>query len=118
MGDRTNLPATDVRENARLELLRCLAWSRDFNREERAKDPVNWSAHDFVPLFCGDFQNTRADMLLAAREAAALGDIELVEGKDVIALLEGPMVQITDQGYDWIKARDVIGEAEQETPRG
>lgn len=124
-----SLPAlTKVCENARLELLRGLASWVDCRARlhKQYPDEEMWQGerYTFAPLFVGEWENSRADILLAAKECAALGEIEIAGRPDVkdmpvhvwdsIVALEGAPVRITDKGYDWIKARDAIGEAEQE----
>lgn len=111
-----DVPETVVVENARLELLRMLAlW-----REVSATKGPNWPR--LVPLFEGEWGNSREDIILAAREANRLDQIEMHVCNDpagrIVAALHGgfeAMVGITDSGYDWIKARDAAGEAAQES---
>jgi hypothetical protein len=116
MGD---LPRTEVRENARWELLRCLALIRD----EFPKLKLDGTMH--VPLYEGEWQNSKDDIWLAAQEAGKLGDIEfhdLNRSTDpatrfiVRTLRDGrdAMVRITDQGYGVVKAHDLLGEVAQD----
>lgn len=114
-------PSTEVRENARLELLRNLAWYRDWCAKRAKEEPDEpLFRNGFAPLFCSEWENRREDIALAAKECDALGEIEMVRPDgtdktfDVLVSLEGAPVKITDKGYDWIRARDAIGEAEQE----
>jgi hypothetical protein len=106
---------TTVNENARLELLRTLASYRDFRATGAGAN-----CQEYVPLFCTEFVNPREDVLLAATEASKIGQISLDHfdndpmGRAVEAL-QGPVVCITDEGYDWIRARDLLGEDAQET---
>ncbi len=114
---KAEIPETEIRANARLELLRCLAFARDWHRARVAEDlaagkPDLWGP-EHVPLHCGEFRNPVADIDLAAKECAAIGEIELVHAKDGIEP-NGPAVVITDKGYDWIRAYDALGEAQQE----
>lgn len=124
-------PTTRVAANGRLELLRKLA----FYREQlmpmlAAKYPGVW--HDFPPLgvgyldpssACGTpdaelYANPWGDIVLAARECEAIGQIE-IRGRGASnqdRLLNGPGwwgVRITDAGLDWIHAHDALGELHQ-----
>lgn len=117
-----------VVQNARLELLRLLALLDDTGREQQAAAaaegrPCYWPSH--TPLFEGEWQNAREDIILAAREAAALGHVEwhaLHASADptdkLIANLRGGrewMIRITPAGYAWIRAHDMLGEIAQES---
>lgn len=107
---------THVIEAPRVSLLRCLAWMRDF--EARNPDLVDeyWPTH--TPLFgATEWSHEPEDMVLAAKEAAALGHIELQPVSGNLHFMFGYMMRITDAGYDHIKAHDAIGEAEQEVAR-
>lgn len=96
-----DIAATVVIPNARLELLRAFAWCREtFNQPG---DPRHF------PLDAGDWKNTPEDIWLAARECAAIGEIELAEVPVV-----GAMVGITDKGYAAIRVHDAVGESAQE----
>ena len=112
---------TELRANARLELLRCLAFARDWHRARVAedvaagKDATLWGP-EHVPLHCGEFRNPVEDINLAAKECAAVGEIDLCHATDGIEP-NGPAVAITDKGYDWIRAHDALGEASQEISR-
>jgi hypothetical protein len=118
----SDVPQTIVNENARLELLRCLAEYRDFRAACGAKIKQGTGGAElpeYVPLFVPEWTNDRADILLAATEAGKLGDILLAHyggdpGGRMLEALQGPVVCITDQGYDWIRARDLVGEDVQE----
>ena len=102
---------TVVVPNARHELLRLLVVYRDFH-EKQVRDE-GWDP-DFcrlTPLFVGEWNNAPSDIMLAARECAALGEIEMADGP---LCFDGPMVAITDIGYARIKAHDAIGESVQE----
>lgn len=102
------LPETVVNENARLELLRSEAETRDVMRKLVADGALHgWDG--WSPLWEELATNSAEDFRLAARECAALGLIELhidEHGNYAVRLL--------DAGYDWIKARDLVGEVEQE----
>lgn len=103
-------------EGPRLSLLRNLAALRDW--EARNPDMVDehWPTH--TPLFGAAEWSYDADaMKLAAREAAAIGHIDATTLTGVPAAMFGCMIRITDAGYDYIKAHDAIGEAEQEVSR-
>lgn len=92
---------TVVVENARLELLRRLAWFREY----MAKRRFDWPTH--CPLWEDPWVNPESDILLAIREARLLGQIE--GGPDYY--------RITDAGYDWIKTYDATGELNHECLR-
>jgi hypothetical protein len=104
--------------NARLELLRGLAFYRDFH--ERMVREAGWES-DFcrcVPLdeAENEYENDYADIRLAARECAAVGEIErhYADNYSVRLLFPDGVVAITDLGYARIKAHDAMGEAAQE----
>lgn len=102
---------TVVVEAARAELLGALyaweRWVRDRQSEDArdAKagavdihtgrivnaDPDHWPTH--VPLFENKWESDDDDILLAAREAMKIGDLELNEGT-----MLGPMVRLTIEG--------------------
>ena len=121
----TTMHETTVVENARLELLRLAAMLEDMGR-----GCEHWPV--WFPLFeCeadggpgSGYKNDREDIIVALREAVALGQLEscaLHESADpldrYIANLRGGrewMVRLTPAGYDWIRAHDAIGEAAQE----
>jgi hypothetical protein len=100
---------TKVVENARLELLRSQVETQD--ALTRAVEQGHLSRWDgWSPLHEDFAQNSPEDFRLAARECAALGHLELHTDD------EGDMyVKITPQGYDWIRAHDLIGETAQES---
>lgn len=108
---------TVVKENARLELLRCFAFLQDFG-----EDKEHWP--EWHPLFEGEWENKNEDIILALSECTALGHMEnraLHAGDSLdrmMANIRGGrdwMVKITPAGYSWIKSHDVIGEAQQES---
>jgi hypothetical protein len=107
--------STTLIVNARLELLRSLADCEDFSQwrieqmKAEGRDPACWPTH--APLFIGPFENGEDDILIAAKEAAANGDILF---NDRGQHPNGPMVRVTPKGYAWIRAHDLIGEMEQE----
>lgn len=104
---------TVVVANARRELLRSLEAAEAMTeRMQREEGGDYWPTH--FPLFVGEWANSHADIMLAAREAAALGDIEF---NDQGRHPNGPMVRITEQGRKVIAAMLVLGEAEQERGR-
>jgi hypothetical protein len=108
---------TEICENARWEMLRCLA----LIREEFPK--MKLDGEQLVPLYEGDWRNSKEDIWLAAEEAGKMGDIEfhdLRRGEDpatkfIVAMRGGrdAMVRITEQGYNAVKAHDAIGEVMQ-----
>jgi hypothetical protein len=113
---------TLICENARWELLRALASMEDFGTAEKARivgvggNPDHWPDH--APLYVGQWANAMEDIALAAREAHALGEIEMHQHGHP----NGAMVRITPLGYARSKAHAAIGEASQELsplpPRG
>lgn len=124
---------TRIAENARLELLRRWALWRDMvPRMKELAPQVEWERPQ--PLgagylnperSCGNgkeddlYDNKWEDIVLAARECAAIGHLEL-HGRDRESLgwwdsqAGNWCVKITDAGYDWIKAHDAIGESRHE----
>jgi hypothetical protein len=111
---------TQVVENARLELLRCLAAVEEWVQRAQAEDEaqtidirtglpnVPGATPTHVPLFVEDWGSGNEDILLAAKEAALLGDIEY---NDAGHHPNGPMVRITPQGYK--KIRDTSKESKE-----
>ncbi len=81
-------------EGARLDLLRMLAFMDDFARDKGPHFPK------FFPLFEDEWDHSDDDILLAAREARALGQVEFYA--------ESEMAKITPAGYAVIRAHDVI----------
>lgn len=111
---------TAIRENARLELLRAYAAVRDFVQEAWRKDGARY-APEWTPLFAGEWENVEEDVLLALKEAVALGQMEAEWATErspqivrTLQSVQGPPCRITDAGYDFIRAHDAIGEASQE----
>lgn len=109
---------TIVIPNARLELLRALASWRDMHATLVAQEGWEPDFCRLVPLDAAeaDYENDYADIRLAARECAAVGEVELSIPDDAMgrALYPDGFVAITDLGYDRIEAHDVIGESEQD----
>ena len=99
---------TVVVANARLELLRGLAAAED-HHQEIVNDPTQEHPEYFpthYPAWCGEWRNSREDILVAIKEAAALGEIEAVWPREAVdRKLMGPMLRITPQGYAAIRAQ-------------
>ncbi len=118
MSDLDGMPKTEVKVNARLELLRMLVMWRDtliplLKKElpdHQPREGVNLGGHTMPPG--DDWENEWEDMILAAKELAAIGHITL-EGRDKWEP-EDWYVTITPAGADHITAHDLIGESAQE----
>ena len=102
-------------ERCRLSLLRMLADLRDFEVATGRYTNPDWPTH--VPLFSATTEAERGypdDLcLLAAKEATAMGHID---GKmcRVLPGFSDFFMRITDEGYAYIRAHDIVGELEQE----
>lgn len=83
---------TEIVEGARVELLRRLAWFRDY-----VASLDDWRPEDvptFAPLFGGVWESRMADLELAVAETEKLGEVRLTSGWGF------RRVQITDRGYE------------------
>lgn len=102
---------SEINMAPRLDLLRTLAALRDW---EATREPSpNYPTH--YPLFGAcEYPHPADEMLLAVREASAMGQIEATPAP----MIYGYMMRITDAGYDHIRAHDVAGEIEQEARAG
>ena len=106
-----SVPDVQINENARLELLRTLAGWRDLlpKLRETLPDIAEEQAldgHSHPPAWA----NPWVDIVTAARECEGLGHVRLSRWGHPTEW----SIAITDAGYAWIKARDVIGEITQE----
>lgn len=103
----------DVDERPRLTLLRSLASLRDYERKHGYDKDEYWPK--FTPLFgATTWPYDADDMVLACRESEKLGHIEVKGLVGTERVLFGWMLRITDAGYDYIRARDLVGEVRQE----
>lgn len=103
----------EVHEGARLALLRCGAFMRDYaDAKKLANDPY-WPTH--FPLYAaGEEWGFEDDVMwLAAEEAVKLGQCEGNPTPPDYPLRDF-ILRITDAGYDFIKAHDMIGEVRQD----
>lgn len=113
MNQTTEIPETVVNENARLELMRCLADFRDWLEKWNKENGREPGYLRFVPLFEEEWKNSEEMIRLAAREARALGHVEYTVNTEAFFGLS-EMIAITDAGYAWIRSRDAVGEVAQE----
>ena len=96
---------TEIIESVRLDLLRGLAAFSDFLSSEHGRKTLP-NCNGWVPLFEGDHSVSTDDSLLAAKEAARLGQIEMQWPGDDLAKWLGPMVKLTTSGYEYIVTTD------------
>ena len=122
----TTPDATIVNENARLEVLRRYAFVRDHVGALNATlldGEVRYD--DDCPLFADPWQNAVDAVRLAADEAVKLGQLRCIGKRKLIARHpqtgqeiwvegSGNIYSITDAGYAYIRARDLLGETAQE----
>ena len=92
-------------ESVRLDMLRGLAAFSDFISSEDGRKTLP-NCNGWVPLFEGDASVSADDTLLAGKEAALLGQIELQWPSDGLAMRLGPVVKLTTSGYEYIVTTD------------
>src|SRR5687768_17397194 len=101
-------------EAVRLNILRGLAAFRDFERKLPESRDAAWPTHTpLLGVLAPEDREAPDDvLLLAARESVAMGWLD----GNAVQTPFGPdmMVRLTDAGYDYIRAHDMVGEVRHE----